>query len=147
MARFIYKMQNILDLKEKMETQAKTEFALMNARLREEELKLEKINLEIVDYENDIRYINEHQLDIMKLKHLNNAIKIKKMQAREQKKRIAIAIKNVDIARGKLNQVVTERKTQEILKEKAFEEFKIELNAQESKEVDEVISFKYNMNE
>lgn len=55
-----------------------------------------------------------------------------------------MAQKNLDIARGKLNQVMVDRKTQEILKDKAFEEFKRELEATESKEVDEVVSFKYN---
>ena len=39
---------------------------------------------------------------------------------------------------------MVDRKTQEILKDKAFEEFKRELEAAESKEVDEVVSFKYN---
>ena len=37
-----------------------------------------------------------------------------------------------------------ERKTQEILKEKAFEEFKKELEYQEGKEVDEIVSFQFN---
>lgn len=55
-----------------------------------------------------------------------------------------MAQKNLDIARGKLNQVMVDRKTQEILKDKAFEEFKRELEVAESKEVDEVVSFKYN---
>ena len=39
---------------------------------------------------------------------------------------------------------MVDRKTQEILKDKAFEEFKRELEVAESKEVDEVVSFKYN---
>lgn len=70
--------------------------------------------------------------------------KNKKQQAKAQKRNIALAQKNLDIARGKLNQVMVDRKTQEILKDKAFEEFKRELEATESKEVDEVVSFKYN---
>ena len=43
MARFEYKMQNILDVKLKLETQAKTALAVETQRLREEELKLEEI--------------------------------------------------------------------------------------------------------
>ena len=39
------------------------------------------------------------------------------------------------------------RKVQEKLKEKAFEEFLQELNAQEMKEIDEVVSFNYNNRE
>ena len=37
-----------------------------------------------------------------------------------------------------------ERKTYEILKEKAFEQFKRELEEVEQKEIDELVSFKFN---
>lgn len=144
MATFRYKMQNILDLKEKLESQAKTEFAEQSAKLREEELKLSRIYDDIKVYEEKIRSMNEQKLDILELRQCNNGIKIKKQQAKAQKRNIALAQKNLDIARGKLNQVMVDRKTQEILKDKAFEEFKRELEAAESKEVDEVVSFKYN---
>lgn len=144
MATFRYKMQNILDLKEKLETQAKTEFAEQSAKLREEELKLSRIYDDIKVYEEKIRSMNEQRLDILELKQCNNGIRIKKQQAKLQKRNIALAQKNLDIARGKLNQVMVDRKTQEILKDKAFEEFKRELEAAESKEVDETVSFKYN---
>lgn len=144
MATFRYKMQNILDLKEKLETQAKTEFAEQSAKLKEEELKLSRIYDDIKVYEDRIRDMGGKKLDIFELKQCNNAIKIKKQQARIQKRNIALAQKNLDIARGKLNQVMVDRKTQEILKERAFEEFKREVEAAESKEVDEVVSFKYN---
>ncbi|MBQ1193020.1 MAG: flagellar FliJ family protein [Lachnospiraceae bacterium] len=144
MAKFHYRMQNILELKEKMESQAKTEFATKVEKLRLEELKLRKIYDDISKYEEHIRVINSDRLDLLQLKQCNNAIKIKKMQAKAQKKAISIAEKDVDIARGKLNKVIIERKTQEILKEKAFEEFKRELEEQENKEVDEIVSFQYN---
>ncbi len=42
---------------------------------------------------------------------------------------------------------VKERKFQEKLIENAFEEFLHELNAQEMKEIDEVVSFNYNNRE
>ena len=37
MAKFVYKMQNILNIKMRLETQAKTEFSQASARLDEEE--------------------------------------------------------------------------------------------------------------
>ena len=39
-----------------------------------------------------------------------------------------------------------DRKIHEKLKEKAFDEFKLELNDQEKKEIDELVSFNYNDN-
>ena len=41
MARFIYRMQSILDIKEKLEEQARMEFATAKVRLNEEEEKLQ----------------------------------------------------------------------------------------------------------
>ena len=43
MARFRYKMQSILDIKEKLETKAKQDFAQANQRLMEEEEKLDAL--------------------------------------------------------------------------------------------------------
>lgn len=41
---------------------------------------------------------------------------------------------------------MVDRKTHEKLKENEFEEFKSELNSIEKKEIDELVSFKYNNN-
>ena len=49
----------------------------------------------------------------------------------------------VEEAREKLDEAMKERKTFEKLKEKAFEEFKLEIEAQERKEVDELVSFRF----
>ena len=49
----------------------------------------------------------------------------------------------MELARIQLTEAMKERKTHEKLREKAFEEFKSELLHEESKEVDELVSFKY----
>ncbi|OYO51514.1 flagellar export protein FliJ, partial [Lachnotalea glycerini] len=46
-------------------------------------------------------------------------------------------------ARIKLYEVMNDRKIHEKLKENAFEDFMKELNAQESKEIDELVSYTY----
>ena len=43
MAKFRYRMQNILDIKEKMENQAKTAYGMANAKLAAEQQKLQDI--------------------------------------------------------------------------------------------------------
>ena len=63
---------------------------------------------------------------------------------RQQAVRIRIAERNVDNAMKELTEAVQDRKIHEKLKEKAFDEFKLELNAQEVKEIDETVSFNYN---
>ena len=55
--------------------------------------------------------------------------------------------KNVEAARKHLNEVMTERKTHERLKEKAFENFKQELQYMENKEIDELVSYSFHEGE
>ena len=146
MAKFVYRMQNILDVKYKLETQAKTAYAEANAKLRNEELKLRQIYDDIKKYEENIRVHSINHIDIEELKWCTNAIRIKKIEAERQKKAIERARRGVEIARVKLNELMADRKTHEKLKEKAFEEFKAELLEAESKEVDELVSFKFKTN-
>ena len=144
MAKFIYKMQNILDIKNKLETQEKTAFAIEVQKLRVEEERLVRIRNEIEYYEDLIRGQGDKQINILEWKRCNEALEYKKNEEKIQIQHIKLAEKNVDIARGRLNKVMIERKTQEVLKEKAFEEFVMELNESEKKEVDELVSFTYN---
>ena len=46
-----------------------------------------------------------------------------------------------------LGEVMKERKIQEKLREKAYEEFLQELNDQEKKEIDELVSFRFEQEE
>ena len=50
MARFKYKMQSILDVKEKLENKAKQDFAQANARLDTEKQKLVELQKRRSDY-------------------------------------------------------------------------------------------------
>ena len=142
MAKFKYRMQNILDVKYKLETQAKTAYATANLALQEEELKLQSIYDDIQEYENQIRGMSEKLLNIQELKRCNEAIEIKKLQAKDQEKAVKKAEREVELARIRLNEVMIERKTHEKLKEKAFEEFEVELEETEKKEIDELVSFR-----
>lgn len=146
MAKFIYRMQNILDLKIKLEEQAKIAFSLANGKLREEEEKLRQIYKERKLYENRLKRLAGGRLDLLEMRRCSEAIEVKKHQAEEQKKQIKIAERNVEIARKKLNDVMVERKTQEILREKAFDEYMQELKEEEKKVTDELTSYQYNGN-
>ena len=146
MAKFIYKMQNILNLKLKLEEQAKIAFAVENQKLKAEQEKLEQIYKESHFYMQILKNFTGGRLDLLEMRRCSEAVELKKQQASEQKKQIKIAERNVEIARQKLNNVMVERKTQEKLKERAFEEFVKELNAEEKKTTDELTSYQYNGN-
>lgn len=49
MAKFVYGMQNVLNIKERMEAQAKTEYAQMLGALHDEEIRMQSIvNLSLI---------------------------------------------------------------------------------------------------
>lgn len=143
MSKFVYKMQNILNLKYKLEDQAKMEFATARRHLTEEEEKLEHFYRRKDAYEEEGRRLREDTLEVMDILENRNAILQMDEFIELQKLEVAKAEAALEAERQKLQEVMQERKVQEKLREKAFEAFVKEENAKESKEVDELISYTY----
>ena len=143
MSKFIYRMQNILNVKYKLEDQAKTEFMLANQILREEEEKLQTLEKRKKGYEDAVRELLQNQLQVDRIRENQEAIVRMEEYIRAQIVRVEEAAKEVEIKAAKLTELMQERKAQEKLKEKAFEVFLQEENARESKEIDELVSFTY----
>ena len=81
---------------------------------------------------------------LSKMQKLSEAIEVMKELIKHQYLNVKVAQKNVDAARARLNTAMQERKIYEKLKENAFEDFKLEIAAEEKKEIDELVSFTYN---
>lgn len=143
MAKFIYKMQNVLDIKYKMEEQIKVEFARANEAYNLEVRKLQDFVSRKYGYEEKLRNLYKENLKIAEIKSTIDAIDKMKEIIKQQIEEVNKAAKVVEEVRKKLNEAMLERKTQETLREKAFEEFLLEIKAQEDKETDELVSFKY----
>lgn len=141
MAKFTYRMQNILDIKIQMENQAKLAYAMANARLREEQEKLQTIVMRRMQYEAQSRELAKGELNIRAIRECKRAIDVMKSMQRTQMMNVHAAERNVELARNELNAVMIERKSHEKLKERAFEEFKQELAHAEGKEIDELVSY------
>lgn len=143
MAKFIYRMQSILELREKLEEQARNNFAEARLRLDEEEEKLAALKERLLFYEEEGRKIREDLLDILKLNENQNAVDRMKERIELQKIEVNKAAAMLEEARITLTEAMQETKIQNKLRENAFEEFKRELVAEEMKEVDELTSFTY----
>lgn len=143
MAKFQYRMQSILNIKLKMEDQAKMQFAQAQAKLNEEEEKLQSLINRKSQYESELKKLLQTILDIPKIDEMQNAIMRMEEFILEQKKEVDKAARAVEKAREKLTEVMMERKSHEKLKENAFEQFIQELNSAEGKEIDELTSYTY----
>ena len=147
MSRFRYRMQNILDVKSKLEEQAKLEFALANRALQEEEEKLEILKQRKQAYKDEIVRLLQETLQLDRIKKNEQASKTMDELIAVQLLQVRAAERKVEIARTKLQAVMQERKTHEKLREHAFDEFMQEENAKESKEIDELTSYRYGQQE
>lgn len=144
MARFRYSLQNILNIKEKMETQAKNEFAQAQAKLNAEEEKLaDRVSYRQKLQEDGGRLLLADRLDILKIDENKKMVSYAGEQVRAQTIQVRMAQKKLDEQRVRMQKAMQERKTHEILKEKAFDDFKVELKAAEGKEIDELTSYTY----
>ena len=144
MAKFKYRMQNILDVKMKLESQAKITYGIANQKYLDEQKKLQEIVLRRASYERILKESMMGKIDVRQVSHARADVNTMKTLMRQQMMEVHKAERIMEDARKALNEVMMERKTHEKLKEKAFEQFKEELKAEESKEIDQLVSYTYN---
>ena len=143
MARFRYKMQNILSIKEKMETQAKQRFAEAKRKLDLEEEALERLFRKREEIDRHAIEVLQGDLDLHEIEDSQMSRIICDQRIEEQKHRVNRATLELENARAELEDAVKERKTHEKLKEKQFDEFMREENRSESKSIDELTTYTY----
>ena len=103
MAKFIYRMQSILDIKEKMEEQAKMDFAAARMRLDEEEEKLKLLWERKAGYEEQGRNLQKDSLKVLDILGNRDAISIIKEYIAFQELQVERAEKQLEEARYKLD--------------------------------------------
>ena len=143
MAKFIYRMQSLLNIQYQLESQAKMDLGRAQMHLNEEEEKLQILIDRKEAYLEEGRLMRSDRLHIMDLKDNRNAVLIMDEMIDRQREQVALAQNVVEEARKKLQEVMQERKMHEKLREKAFVEFVREENAAEHKAVDELTSYTY----
>ena len=143
MAKFVYKMQSLLNVKSKLEEQAKNEYSAAQARLREEQDRLRILYERLEGYLEEGRQLRSKALNVVDLRSNTEAQERIKEFIEIQKLEVRKAEEIVEEARIKLVEAQKERKTQEKLRERAFDEFLLEIKKEENKEVDELVSYKY----
>lgn len=144
MAKFKYRMQNILDIKTKLETQAQNEYVIANRKYLEEQAVLQELMIRRVEYEKSLKELVEGMLDIKSINNARNDVNNIKTLVRRQMMEVHKAEIVLEKTRNELNEKMKERKTHEKLKEHALDEFKADLQMAETKEIDELVSYTFN---
>lgn len=143
MAKFIFPMQNILNMKEKLEEQEKNNYSQANMRWQEALVKLQKLEKRLSAEKAKLQKEISFSLNVNKIRQQEEGIEVIRMYVRQQTLEVKQCEKEVEIARERLNEAMKERKTFEKLREKAYEAFRQEENIREQKEVDELVSYRY----
>lgn len=144
MAKFIYRMQSILDIKYKLEEQAKQHYMEVRVRLNDAIDGLNALNVRKEAYFKTYRKLLSVKLDVLEIETCKNAILIIDEYIAEQQCKIYQIEQELEQALEAMNEAVKERKIHEKLKENQFEVFLQELNREEIKEIDQLVSYQYN---
>lgn len=143
MAKFVFKLKNILDIKQKLEDQAKIAYSQANAKLRQEEEILQSLLMQRTMYEKRAIDLVKGTISVRDIRENKQAIDVMKSRIRTQMMAVRAAENQVEAARLKLKEVMIERKTFDKLREHAFEEFKQEVAYEENQAINELVSYTY----
>ena len=143
MARFVFSMQNLLNMKEKLEEKEKNNYSRANMLYQEALDELEQIKARRQREEESLKQCLKETIDVREIRRREEAVEIVKLYIKQQQLVVMQREQEVQEAREKLAEAMKERKTFEKLREKAFQAFMEEENKKEQKEVDELVSYRY----
>lgn len=147
MAKFTFRLQNIFNLKVRLEQQQKNAFAAARKRLDEEEEKLNNLYSRLAGYEEKGRLMRNETLHIRDIIENENAIDKIKDYIEDQKAQVRLAEMRLEEERVKLVEAMRERKTYEKLRENAFAEWQESEKHEENVINDEHNSYVYKVKE
>jgi len=123
MAKFVFRLQGVLNIKLRLENQQRNVLAQARKHLQEEEEKLEKLYARKAGYEEEGRRLRDKTLSVEDILENGNAIIRMSEYIDEQTASVILARKKMEEERDKLVEMMQERKMYERLREKAFEEY------------------------
>lgn len=142
MAKFKFRLQTLLNLKEQLEKNAKNELGAAIKKLEEEKSRLRQIDNEIDLCSAEFRDACKGSIVPEKIKEIKRYLEYLDKKRKNQVLAVKREQENVDKIREKLVEIMKERKVLENLKDKDFQEFLAEEDKKERQLVDELVSYK-----
>ena len=150
MARFTFRLQSVLNLREKVEDQKELEYAQALKKLEEEREKERALRswktrcvsalAKMVSGDADSSGL---RIDPNEVSRYNDFIEVLKERIALQQKVVKAAEQFAEDKRKELVEAMRDRKTIERLRDNAYEEFVEEEKHDEQKQVDAVVSYRY----
>lgn len=144
MAKFKFRLQSFLGVKEKIEEQKKNEYGKAIKILEEEKAKKQSLINQRLTNLNELKLKINTGINPNELQQYNNFMAYILKKIEEQDIVIEKSQKIVEKKREEVVNAMKERKMLEILKENKYVEYTKEEKKVEQKIIDEIVSFKYN---
>ena len=143
MAKFVFRLQSYLGVKEQLEEQKKSEYGQAMKRLEEERQRKRVFEQELEENLYNFKKILATLIVPVEIRRYNSRIELLKVWIVEQEERIKAAERYVDEKRFELVEAMKERKALETVKERNYEEYMKDEQRAEQVVVDGVVSYQY----
>ena len=146
MAKFVFRLQSYLGVKEQLEEQKKNEYGEALRRVEVEKQKKRKLEQELSENVDSFKSALESAkapIDPREIRRYNNRIELLKVWIIEQEERIKKAERFAEEKRLELVEAMKERKALETVKDRNYEEYLEEEKRAEQTVVDGIVSYQY----
>ena len=146
MAKFNFNLQNFLHVREKLEEQKKMEFGYAIAEFELQKRKKAALLQERTDTMDAFKENMASRIDPTALTGYSGYVETLKGRITARQQQVEKASAFVEVKRVELAESMKNRKMIEKLKENQYETFQKEEMIAEQKQVDEVVSYRFNKN-
>lgn len=135
---FQFKLQAVLDYRRLLEEKVMFECAEVKRRLDDERDTLKKMRREVADLLSQLRSRGEHRLSAPDVSFYLSYINYLKGEGNRQEGVVSRIGEELEKKRAELAEAAGKRRILEIMREKRFQEYRIDMNDREQKELDEM---------
>lgn len=142
MAIFRFRLGTLLHVKEQMEKSAKNELGLAVERLESERGRLAAIERELTAIREDLAKAVIGIISPGSIRSLHAFLEVRESVRNHQQDAVKEAAKTVDTIRDRVVTLMQERKVLEKLREKEWEQYRVETIQEEQRQVDELVTYR-----
>lgn len=142
MAVFRFRLGTLLHVKEQLEKSAKNELGLAVVRLEAERGQLFALERELTAIREDLAASVTGSIVPGRIRSLHAFLEAREIVRNHQQEAVKKAAQTVDTIRDRVVTLMQERKVLEKLREKEWEQYRVETIQEEQRQVDELVTYR-----
>ncbi|WP_339063323.1 flagellar export protein FliJ [Tepidibacillus marianensis] len=142
MEKFQFHLQKVIDMKEKSREQVEWSYANILKLLKEERIKLSNLYFEKQQLENQLTNEQQVGISIIEINHLQDYLTYVDLKINNQLKQVKQTEQKLSDKKNELVELKVDEKIWNNYREKKFQEYLIDSNRTEQKEMDEMANYR-----